>query len=107
MTSDEFYDELFNDLFREAQPGIEELENHEYSGDVPVNYLHYLDGERQVEIIEEYCQEYDVPLSHWKQVKFNVILGKGPSTSLANVNRARRREGLEELAEKSLDPPER
>jgi hypothetical protein len=99
VTSDEFYDELFEELYQAATPGLDELEDFEYSGDVPVNRLHYLDGDRQLQIIEEYCNQYDVPLSDRRQVRFNVVLGKGPSTSLSNVNRARETEGLETIEE--------
>lgn len=95
IVGEEFYDEVFEALYEEAVPGLEELENSEYSEETNVAYLHYLDGERQVEIIEEYCDEYEVPLSDRRQIKFNVILGKGPSTSIENVNRARKEEGLD------------
>jgi len=80
-------------------PGVEEFDDVDYSGGTAVNRLHYLKDDRQMEIIKEYCQEYDIPLSDRRQARFNVVLGKGPSTSLANVNRARRREGLETIDE--------
>lgn len=99
MVDDEFYDNVFDELYQEATPGVEEIEDTEYSGDTPVNYLHYLDGDRQIEIIEEYLEEYDVPEDSWKRIRFNVILGKSPSSSLEGVNRAREEEGLEPLPE--------
>ena len=95
----ELYDDIFEALYEEAIPGLEEIEEAEYSGDTAVNYLHYLDGDRQVEIIENYCDEYEVPFHRQRQVKFNVILGKSPSSSLENVNRSREAEGLKPVEE--------
>lgn len=71
----------------------------EYSGDTSVSYLHSLDGDRQIEIIEDYCKEYDVLVGDRRQVKFNVILGKSPSISLENVSNAREDEGLKPVEE--------
>lgn len=96
--NDELYDDIFDRLYDEAVPNIEELAE-EYDGDRPLNYLTYLDGERQLEIIDEVCDEYDVPLGDRRQVKFNVILGKGPSTSVENVDRARFDAGLKPVSE--------
>ena len=95
----ELYDDIHEALYEEALPGLEEIEEHEYSGDTPVNYLHFLDGDRQVEIIEDYCDEYEVPFDSQRQVKFNVILGKSPSSSLENVNKSREAEGLKPVEE--------
>ncbi|SNR70430.1 hypothetical protein [Halorubrum vacuolatum] len=95
----ELYDNIFEALYEEAVPGLEEIEEYEYSGETPVNYLHFLDGDRQIEVIEEYCEEYGVPVGDRKQVKFNLILGKSPSSSLENVNNAREDEGLKPVEE--------
>jgi hypothetical protein len=86
-------------LYEEAVPGLDEINEVEYSNDTSISYLHFLDGDRQIEIIDEYCEEYGVPESERKQVKFNVILGKSPSSSLENVNRAREEEGLDSIDE--------
>jgi hypothetical protein len=91
----ELYDDIFEALYEEAVPGVDEIEEVEYSGGTSVSYLHFLEGDRQLEIIDEYCEEYGVPENERKQVKFNVILGKSPSSSLKNVNRSRENEGLE------------
>jgi len=104
MVSDEFYDDVFEALYEEATPGFDEIEEENYSGEVPVNYLHFLDGDRQLEIIDDYLDQYDVPVSERRQVKFDVILGKSPSNSLGTVNRARRDEGLQELDEALEEP---
>jgi len=95
----ELYDDIFDALYEEAVPGLEEIEGHEYSGGRPVSYLHFLDGDRQIEIIESYCEEYDIPVGDRSQIKFNVILGKSPSSSLENVDNARDDEGLEPVEE--------
>ena len=100
MTSQEFYDELFDELYSRAVPGLEEIEGEmEYPDDVNVPYLHFLDGDEMNEVIEEYCSEYDVPSGQVATVKQNVVLGKGPSTSLENVDRAREDAGLEPVSE--------
>lgn len=103
---DGFYDDVFEALYDEAVPGLEALEEAGYTGDTPINYMQYVYGERQIEIIDEYCDEYDIPLSDRKQVKFNILLGKGPSTSSGNVERKLRSEGLENLAEQVLEEVE-
>lgn len=96
---DEFYDEVFDQLYEEAVPGVEEIRSTVYPEDANVPYLHYLDGDRMNEIIDEYLEEYDVPASMHKQVRFNVVLGKAPSTSLTNVDSTRTSHGLEPVSE--------
>ena len=99
MTGQEFYDELFDELYSRAVPGLEEIESTEYPEDVNVPYLHFLDGDEVEEVVEEYCSEYDVPDGDVMDVKKTVVLGKGPSTSLENVDRARMDAGLEPVSE--------
>jgi len=36
---------------------------HEYSGDTSVSYLLFLGGDRQIEVIGSFCEEYDIPVS--------------------------------------------
>lgn len=95
----EFYDDLFDELYKQAVPGTEEIESTEYPEDVNIPYLHFLDGDEMEEIIEEYCEEYDVSEDQVWGVKRNVVLGKSPSTSLDNVDRAREDAGLEPVSE--------
>ena len=99
MPDPELYDDIFDELYEEAVPGVEEIESTEYPEDVNVPYLHFLDGDEMEEIIEEYCGEYGVTGHQVFQVKRNVVLGKSPSTSLDNVDRAREDAGLEPVSE--------
>ena len=99
MTNQELYEAIFNELYERATPGVEEIESTEYPEDVNVPYLHFLDGDETEEIIEKYCEEYDVQEDRVFQVKRNVVLGKSPSTSLDNVDRAREDAGLEPVSE--------
>ena len=100
MVDEEFYDDLFDELYSRAVPGLEEIEGEtEYPEDVNLPYLHFLDGDELEEVIEEYCEEYGVPDGQVMAVKRNVVLGKSPSTSLDNVDRAREDAGLEPVSE--------
>ena len=100
MPGQEFYDDLFDELYSRAVPGLEEIEGEmEYPDDVNVPYLHFLEGDEVEEVVEEYCSEYDVPEGDVMGVKKTVVLGKGPSTSLENVDRARMDAGLEPVSE--------
>lgn len=99
MTEPDLYDDIFDELYEQAVPGVEEIESTEYPEDVNIPYLHFLDGEEMEEIIEEYCSEYDVTGHQVMQVKRNVVLGKSPSTSLENVDNAREDAGLQPVSE--------
>lgn len=90
-------DDIFDDLYSEATPSYEELKTRDTEYEEPLNYLMYLDGDRQLEIIEHHLEEHDIPNTNWRSYKFNVILGASPSSSLNNVNRARENEDLEPL----------
>jgi hypothetical protein len=94
-----FYDDLFDDLYERAEPGLEEIESTEYPENVSLPRLHFIDGEELEEVVEEYCSEYGVSGRQQWQVKRNVVLGKGPSTSQSVVDRAREDAGLEPVSE--------
>lgn len=98
---EQLYDDIFDELYQRAVPGTEEIESTDYPEDVNVPYLHFIDGDEMEEVIEEYCSEYGV--DGVMEVKKAVVLGKGPSTSLENVNRAPSDAGLEELSESVLE----
>ena len=68
-----------------------------------MNYLIFLDGDRQLEIIDDYCEEYDLPQPYRKNIRFDVVLGPSPSTNLDSVNRRREEEGLEGISESILE----
>lgn len=99
MVDEDFYDDLFDELYSRAVPGSEEIESTEYPDDVNLPYLHFLDGEEMEEVIEEYCEEYDVSGRQQWQVKQTVVLGKGPSNSQSVVDRTREDAGLEPVSE--------
>jgi hypothetical protein len=95
----ELYDDIFDELYRRATPGVEEIEPTEYPDDVNLPYLHFLDGDEMEEVIEEYCEEYDVPGHQMMAVKQDVVLGKSPSTSLEVVDNAREDADLQPVSE--------
>ena len=99
MPDQEFYYDLFDELYSRATPGLDEIESTEYPEDVNVPYLHFLDGDEMMEVVEEHCSEFGVPDGQVGAVKQNVVLGKAPSTSLENVDRAREDAGLEPVSE--------
>lgn len=101
MVDEDLYDDIFEEAYQRATPGLEEIEDDgtEYPDDVNVPYLHFLDGDELEEVIEDYCSEYGVTSHQEMQVKRNVVFGKGPSTSLENVDRAREDAGLEPVSE--------
>jgi hypothetical protein len=95
----ELYEDIFDELYEQATPGVEEIESTEYPEDVNVPYLHFLDGDEMEEIIEEYCEEYDVTGHQVFQVKRNVVLTKAPSRNLDIVDSTREDAGLEPVSE--------
>lgn len=101
MVDEELYDDIFEEAYQRATPGLEEIEDEEveYPDDLNVPYLHFIDGDELEELIEDYCDQYDVPHNEERQVKRNVVLGKSPSTSLDNVDRAREDAGLKPVSE--------
>lgn len=99
MPEQDLYEDIFDEIYEQAVPGTEEIESTEYPEDVNIPYLHFIDGDEMEEVIEEYCEEYDVSSHRVMDVKRDVVLGKGPSTSLENVDRAREDAGLEPVSE--------
>jgi len=95
----ELYDDIFDELYERAVPGIEEIETTEYPDDVNLPYLHFIEGEEMEEVIEDYCNEYDVPGHQVMGVKKDVVLGKSPSTSLNVVDNAREDADLEPVSD--------
>lgn len=98
------YDEILSELYQEATPGLEydSLEprsERDTDGEPPVYLQHYLDSERQEEVIEDVLDGYSIPEERYFDAKKAVLLSKGPSTSLGNVDRAREDAGLEPVSE--------
>ncbi|ELY83598.1 transposase, IS605 OrfB family protein [Natrinema altunense JCM 12890] len=68
--------------------------------DSPPTYLrHYLDADRQEELIEEVLDDYSIPEDLYFDAKKAVFLSKGPSASLETVDRAREEADLEPVSE--------
>jgi len=100
----EAYDEILSELYSEATPGLDydslDPVSERDSEDMPPMYLqHYLDGDSQEEIIEDVLDDYSIPEERYFDAKKAVLLSKGPSTSLGNVDRARKDAGLEPVSE--------
>lgn len=99
MTTDEFYDELFDELYTQAVPGTSEIESTEYPDTVNMPTLHWLDEDSMLDTIHSYADEYDLEGYETEQVKRAVVLGKGPSTNRSGVDRRRQEIGLKTTAE--------
>lgn len=100
----EAYDEILTELYSEATPGLDydslDPVSERDTDDEPPMYLqHYLDGDSQEEIIEDVLDDYSIPQNLYFNAKRDVLLGKGPSTSLGTVDRAREDAGLESVSE--------
>jgi hypothetical protein len=100
----EAYNEILTELYSEATPGLdydslESRSERDTDGEPPVYLQHYLDGERQEEIIESVLDDYGIPEERYFDAKKAVLLSKSPSTSLENVDRAREDAGLEPVSE--------
>jgi hypothetical protein len=99
VVDEDLYEDIFDELYERAVPGVEEIEETEYPEDVNLPYLHFIDGDEMEEVIDEYCDEYDVPSHLVMGVKQDVVLGKSPSTSLEVVDNAREDAGLEPVSD--------
>jgi len=96
------YHEILDVLYEEATPGLDYkgLEPGELVDEQPPTYLrHYLDADRQEELIEATLDDYAIPEDLYFDAKKAVLLSSGPSTSLGNVGRARKEAGLEPVSE--------
>lgn len=76
------YDAL-REMYNEAEPPLnfdDVLENpDEYDDDWYTN--HYLDSERQREIVDEYCDKHNLSSRERTEVTMTAILNYGPSSS--------------------------
>lgn len=100
----EAYDEILTELYSEATPGLDydsldPFSERDTDGEPPMYLQHYLDSERQEEVIESVLDDYSIPEELYFDAKKAVLLSKGPSTSLGNVDRAREDAGLEPVSE--------
>jgi hypothetical protein len=96
------YFEILDTLYREATPGLDysELDPGDAVRDSPPTYLrHYLDAERQEELVEEVLDDYSIPEDLYFDAKKAVFLSKGPSASLETVDSAREEADLEPVTE--------
>lgn len=98
----EAYHDILDTLYNEATPGLDyqALEPGELADrEGPPTYLrHYLDAETQEELIEDVLDDYEIPETLYFEAKKSVLLSAGPSTSLENVDRARKDAGLEPVS---------
>lgn len=98
----EAYDDIMQELYSEAVPGTDysSVVEEGTSEDEPALYLqHFLEGERQEEIIEDVLDEYEIPEELYFDAKKAVMLSHGPSASVSTVDRAREEAGLEPVSE--------
>jgi len=96
------YHEILDVLYEEATPGLDyqSLEPGELVDEEPPTYLqHYLNADRQEELIEQVLDETGIPEDLYFEVKKSILLSAGPSTSLENVDSARTKNGLEPVSE--------
>ena len=96
------YHEILNVLYEEATPGLDyqSLEPGELVDEEPPTYLrHYLEADRQEELIENVLDQTGIPEDLYFEAKKSILLSAGPSTSLENVDTARTKNGLEPVSE--------
>lgn len=91
---------IYQELFEEADPGMNYarvvIEEGPREG-TPWYQLHFLDQDRQSEIIEEHVE--DLPGYQQKKIKTTVNLGHSPAVIKEEVNKKRKAEGLEPIEE--------
>lgn len=92
------YDEIMEKLYEEAKPGMNYSEAEKREG-TPHYRLHYLDQDRQMEIVDEVCEKHEVTGREKKQLRKAINLGPSPSTAEHVVDETRRQEGLEGIIE--------
>jgi hypothetical protein len=100
----EAYDEILSELYQEATPGLdyeslEPVSERETEDEPPVYKQHYLDADRQEEVIEDVLDDYSIPEELYFDAKRAVLLSSGPSASLETVDRAREDAGLEPVSQ--------
>jgi hypothetical protein len=97
----EAYHEILDVLYEEATPGLDYngLEPGELVDEQPPTYLrHYLDADRQEELIEGVLDDYSIPEDLYFEAKKAVLLSSGPSASLNRVDSARTKHGLQPVS---------
>lgn len=90
------------ELYQEATPGTDYMEAREVERgpDEPRLYMqHYLDANRQEEIVEGVLDDTEIPKQLYFEAKKAVLLSHGPSTSLKGVDRSREQHGLKPVSE--------
>lgn len=98
------YFEILDVLYEEATPGLDYSEldpvsERDTETEPPIYKQHYLDSERQEEVIESVLHDYSIPEELYFDAKRAVVLSKGPSASLETVDRAREEADLEPVSE--------
>ncbi|AAL54945.2 hypothetical protein HfxHF1_180 [Halophage HF1] len=79
----EILNDVLREMYAEAEPPLdfdEVLENpDEYGSGWYAD--HYLDGDRQTEIVEKYAEKHELNRSQRKTLSFSAILSYGPSST--------------------------
>lgn len=76
------YDAL-REMYDEAEPSLDFDDVLENPNDYPDNWFeqHYLDGERQKEIVEKHCDKYNITDEQHMHITMTAILNLGPASN--------------------------
>ena len=101
--AEEIVHQILEQMYKEAEPGLnyrEQLQKEERDGH-PVYKLHYLPLKQQRVIVQRKLKQINLSNGKAKKiVKSQVHNGASPSTSLKQVNRCRKEEGLEPVEDR-------
>jgi len=102
--AEEIVHQILEQMYKEAEPGMnyrEQLQKGEKTEGEPHYKLHYLPLKQQRVIVQRKLRELKLPNNKAEQiVKSQVHMGASPSTSLKQVNRCRKKEGLEPVEDR-------
>lgn len=72
--------EILTEVYEEAEPGLDFEDLLENSDEYPDDWYdrHYLPSERQKEILERYCDKYDLNKKETGSLSWTVLLDFGP-----------------------------
>lgn len=73
--------DILQEVYEEAEPGLDFEDLRENPEDYPDDWYsqHYLDEEREREILEKHLEKHDLTEREESQITFTVILDMGPS----------------------------
>lgn len=96
---EEVIEEICRRLFQEAEPGMDyDKVETPRKGDTPWYDLHYMEDEKQKQVMRQVCQEMNVPESDRDDLISAVLLQYGPNSHRPKVAENREQAGLEPIS---------